>query len=268
MKKGVNNMSGSNNIKQKDFLELNDVKERLSRLKSNASREVLGSRGFYYYTTLDTFSKIFDNKEIWIRNVSNMNDRKEFVLDPQLEKEKKFYHLFCFSNSDVESIPMWYMYSGISGNGVRIKFTSLLVKEIINNCKLYTPAGDLLCKDDYEVKAGWVYYRYRDGYYKLNNKSYTVCDWNKSFYKDNMFVKSHHWLYEKEFRIVIKNRLDEEFDYLKLDISAIFDKLTFTFGPEFEYSELKKYPILKGVRKSGRFKNSTLDISMGLIKNP
>ncbi|NLZ76196.1 MAG: hypothetical protein GX914_06810 [Erysipelotrichia bacterium] len=261
-------MTNINCIKltQKEFLELNDVKKSLEKLKPNASRAVLGERGFYYYTKLETFSKIFESKQIWIRNVSNMNDRKEFVLDPQLDKQKKFYHLFCFSNSDSESIPMWYMYSGISGNGVRIKFTSFLIKQIINNCKIYTPNDVLLSKDDYEIKAGWIYYRYRDGYYKLNNKSYKVIDWNKSFNKDNMFVKSYHWLYEKEFRIVIKNKLDEEFDYLKLDISEMFDKLTFTFGPEFEYSELKKYPIFKNarIRKSGKFKNSTLDISMGL----
>lgn len=254
-------------ILQKDFLKLNDVKEKLLNIKpKNASQPVLGKRGFYYYTTLNTFSKIFKNKEIWIRNVSNMNDRKEFVLDPQLEKEKKFYHLLCFSNSDYESIPMWYMYSGIAGDGVRIKFTSSIIKKIITNCKVYKPNGELLSTEDYEIKAGWIYYRRQNNLYHLNNRLYFITDFKESFYKDNMFIKSYHWLYEKEFRIVVKNNLDEEFDYLKLDISEIFEKLTFTFGPEFEYSKLKNYPVLKNVRKSGKFKNSDLDISMGLNK--
>ncbi len=256
-------------IKQNELLELNNVPKRLRQLKPNASKAVLGTMGFYYYTKLETFDKIYGSKRIWVRNVECMNDRKEFILDPHLEKNKGYYHLFCFSNSDVESIPMWYMYAGKGGDGVRIKFPPSTIKAIILNCKVYTPNGKRLSVGDSDdkdctIKAGWIFYRKKENYYKFNNKSYSVKNWDKVFNNDNMFIKSHHWLYEKEFRIIIQNNTNNKFEHLEIDLSDIFDKLSFMFGPEFSREQLNNTNNLKSIRIGRRFKNSELDIKMGI----
>ena len=83
-----------------------------------------------------------------------MNDKKEF-LDKNLVKDK--FHLLCFSNSDDEIIPMWYMYAGTSGDGVRIRYTPGALRSLLKEIKVYRPDGSLL--ENYEISCGWIYYK-------------------------------------------------------------------------------------------------------------
>lgn len=255
-------MKNTNHIKQKEIKDKNNVVKRLTSLKSNQCRTVLGDKGFYYYTTLDTFSKIYESKRIWIRNVGCMNDKKEFTYDDKLTKNKAYNHLFCLCNSDSESIPMWYMYSENKGNGARIKFPPSAIKEIILNAKVILPDNTIMKSEYYNIEAGWVYYRYKNNRYKLNNKSYTIEDMGDAFYKKNRFIKSYHWLYEKEFRILVENNTDEAYEHLELDLSKCFDKLSFMFGPEFDYKNLKEYKNLTNTRRNKKFSVSNLFIDM------
>ncbi len=259
-------------IKQEELTHYNDVCKRLKSYKVN---DVLGKQGFCYYTTLETFNKIRNNNWIWISNVAKMNDKDEFIGDDNLNNNKEFYHLLCLSNGDEESIPMWYMYGGMDGCGVRIRFTPSVIKILLEDITLYKISSikkngeykaRLMDKKEYTVRAGWVYYKnnkHSDNCYKLNRKTYLITDYNPSgFYKSNTFIKSHYWEYEKEFRIVIHNRSGQAYQYIALDLNEVYNRLTFMFGPQLKnYCQLEDYPNIIEYNNS-RYKKSQLNVIM------
>lgn len=242
-------------ITQQDFLSLNpsvDDVRNAPRIK-----DCIGSYGFCYYTKLDTFKLILKSKKVWVRNVTCMNDKKEFI-DPTLDKTK--FHLLCFSNSDDEIIPMWYMYAGTSGNGIRIRLTPGVLRLLLKDIKIYRPDQTIL--NNYNISCGWIYYKYGDDYYEHRNKKYEIDDWDPSFNKSNLFIKSKHWNYEKEFRIVIENLDDVSYDHLELDLTNVFDRLQFMRGPEFDDNKLS--PKEKSFLNQVKYSDSQLYIKMNL----
>lgn len=168
------------------------------------------SSDFYYFTTVDSLEKILNcdgENYILVSPISKMNDLHEREL--HIKDGDSAYGL-CFCNSDMDNIPMWYLYGGISGKGARMKITSRKMKDLIsdiefvyavNNFKL----GEKLYRyRDFDLEFGWIFYReneevirYRDAYYRL-------IDSIDSFEKDNFFIKDIEWKYEKEFRILFR----------------------------------------------------------------
>lgn len=251
----VKKAKSSIDICQKDFLSLNPKTDYI--INAKFVKDCLGKIGFCYYTKFDTFKLILNSKRVWVRNVPCMNDKREF-LDKNLVKDK--FHLLCFSNSDDEIIPMWYMYAGTSGDGVRIRFTPGALRSLLKEIKVYRPDGSLL--ENYEISCGWIYYKYDESYYEHRNKKYSIDDWDESFNTNNLFIKSKHWNYEKEFRIVIENKEDTVYKHLEIDLSDIIDKLQFMKGPEFDVDSLSNDD--KNLINKISLKSSELDIKMGL----
>ncbi len=73
----------------------------------------------YYYTDIDTLALILKNHTIRLNSLDKMDDKQE-----QISKDKQNFGKFVFISSwtedQVESIPMWRMYTP-KGRGVRIK---------------------------------------------------------------------------------------------------------------------------------------------------
>lgn len=174
---------------------------------------------FWYYTTMTTASYILQSHTFWVRSIEHMNDKAEAELHGS---DKNIIHALCFCNSDSEKIPMWYLYSGISGKGVSIGFTpgSLLgIIKTIDTVRGVTNEGEsyeIKRGKDFDVEAGWIYYRKTESLINYKRKWYQLSDLENDFEKGNCFIKDYPWEYEKEFRIFFKIKRDLFSSILKL----------------------------------------------------
>lgn len=139
-------------ISSRELIEQNPVVPP-SKAKDFASAD------FWYYTRLSTLDKILDGKCVYVSNLEGMNDKDEELLH---NSEKEFIHCFCLCNSGSEKIPMWYLYSGISGQGAALGFTPSIILRLISSIEtVSTPDNKtVLYKDkDFDLSYGWVFYR-------------------------------------------------------------------------------------------------------------
>lgn len=199
-----------------------------------------------------------------------MNDVDEANMHKNNEQR---VHCFCLCNSNTEKIPMWYLYSGISGQGASLGFTpATMIKFIKSIDRVTTPDGDIiLYKDkDFKLDYGWVFYRKSKASSKVmyKRKWYSLKDPEK-FNRDNYFIKLYPWEYEKEFRIVIRNTTNQVYDQLVLDIEPIIEKLKIKLAPEIKVPHFKKMiPELTGFTNQYAKKTlpSSLKINMNLFE--
>jgi len=229
----------------------------------------LSGYSFWYYTSFRTANLILNSSSIYISNISNMNDVDEMKLHT---KDKDYVHCLCLCNSNSEKIPLWYLYSGITGKGVSIGFTpSSIIKLIASIDKLKTVDGnELLINKDFDLEYGWVFYRKPEQKTQVcyKRKWYSITD-SENFENDNYFIKSYPWEYEKEFRIVVHNKTGKAYPQLILDIGAVYDKLKVKLAPEISSDEFNLLlPQSNGFMKllSAKVSKSNLGINMNLCK--
>lgn len=234
---------------------------------------------FYHYTTISNVDKILSgddkgNRFIFASNLLQMNDRNEAERH-KLNGDK--IHSFCLCCTKHEKIPLWYLYSGICGNGARLGFTPGKMLKFISNIDCVYPVkngkvdyGIPLKKNvDFELQCGWVYYL-MDGNnrIKYKNKFYAVEIISNDVLEDNLFVKDYPWEYEREFRIVIKN--NTEIVYKRLAIPMLIDlipSLEIMCAPEYEFNEIEKEKYISYGIKREKIKKSALKIHMDLLHN-
>ena len=219
---------------------------------------------FKYYTTMKTMSLIVcagpGEKYLYASNLDQMNDRDE--ANEHSDKEK--VHALCFCNTDTEGIPMWYMYSGILGEGGCIHFPTRKMMDFIKSISVVYPVGEdrkpmkdlpLTVGKDVLLKFGWIYYKDRGADLFYRNKWYRIKDDREDFFDDNYFVKEYPWHYEEEFRIVLINRTDTPYCQFAIPFpDGIIDQCRLILGPE-----IREHPLPKA-----RVENSKLNIRMNL----
>ena len=229
------------------------------------------NNSFWYYTCIDTADKILANKCIYVSNLVGMNDLDEAQLH---EKDKEFVHCWCFCNSNTEKIPMWYLYSGITGQGVSLGFTPSVMLELIKSIHTVTTPDKktILYKDnnDFDLDYGWIFYQKKENPSSImfKRKWYSLKD-PQNFEKNNFFIKSYPWEYEKEFRIVIHNKTGKPYDKLVIDIDSIYSKIKLKLAPELSNQTFNNMlPNLPGF--ASFFSNiplqSNLSINMNLCE--
>lgn len=256
-------------------IEKISTKDLLAKNKPNldGNAKDFASSTFWYYTNLDTASKILDKNSFWVSNLSLMNDESEKELHSS-HSEK--VHALCFCNSKTEKIPMWYLYAGITGKGVSIGLTPRVMKDFINSidCLGVVDSDRILEKNkDFELQYGWVFYRKSDNVFKFKGKFYSISKSESeinNFVEGNFFIKDYPWEYEKEFRIVFINKTDISQNRLKIKFTdAILSKLKIRLGPEMvkedSYKEIFK---LRGFEKYfvSKLISSNLNIKMDLLR--
>ena len=214
---------------------------------------------YYHYTKEEKFLCIIKSKKLWLTSYA----KREYDNDITESEWYKNYgqNLFsiCFTSGTSESLPFWYLYSGVQGKGVRLQFSRRSLKELYNNGKYIivykTKESELLRKDQYTVVGGDILYidadeenkeKCRAKYQNTNcfgiNK--TVVDALKE--KDNYgaFIKDLIWSYEKETRIqvaIIDESIEpESVDHIELDISEVIKSMELRLGPEYDRESKEK----------------------------
>ena len=227
---------------------------------------------FWYYTSLHTANLILKDKSIYVSNILKMNDLDEIDMH---KEDKELVHCLCFCNSNTEKIPMWYLYSGITGKGVSFGITpATMIKLLSTITTIETVDGKKTLKkgEDFDLEYGWIYYRKKDSPSKILYKRqwYLIEDNNDDIFKrNNFFIKSYPWEYEKEFRIVFHNKTGIAYEQLVVNISEIYDKLKIKLAPEISSEEfIDLLPTLDGFQNffSHIPLHSDLGINMNLCK--
>lgn len=212
---------------------------------------------YYHYTSINNVSKILNSKQIRLTRLStSANDL--------LEKEHyaKFgNNIFslCFSTGTSESLPLWYLYSGIDGCGARIGLKRRSFSQLINSPTFllieveskypYNAIGEplVLRPKDYMCQCRDILYIGQDpqnndifrAKYNGQVKNGLPKDTANSLKKEYArFTKGLIWFYEKETRLQVeitnKEILDSEKAYavgLKLD--DIYDEMSVRLAPEY-----------------------------------
>lgn len=234
---------------------------------------------FSHYTTIDNLRKIVTkdsrgNCFFFLRNIAAMND----IAESDLHKaDGNRIHSFCTCCTKHEKIPLWYLYSGICGNGVKVKITPANLRKFIRQIEVVYPVREghadyekpLIRKNgDFSLLCGWVFYQdgEKDFFYK--NKKFAVSSATPELLRENFFVKRYEWEYEREFRIIIKNQTSEIYDRLAVPLpEEIIRSFRLMFAPETHPDdELKQEFAARGIAP-GNIKDSRLKIKMSLLKN-
>ena len=229
--------------------------------------------GFWQYTRLTTADLILSSSCFRVSNLNGMNDLDEAR---QHDTERNNIFSLCFCNSDTEKIPMWYLYSGLAGDGAALGFTPARMLSWLHSIKTVRATcagqekdkGDLLTVGkDIELLFGWVYYQTTTERSRImyRNKWYNVDDIS-AFQKDNYFIKSYPWEYEKEFRIVFINHTRRAYEYLFVDIPAeIQAGIKVRLAPELRKDLFKKFTGLNCIGSTHIPSYSKLSIRMNLF---
>lgn len=237
-----------------------------NKISLSSKPDAFSRYNFCYYTTLGNVEKILGGKYLYSSNFSKMNDLDEAKAHMN---NKDRIHALCFSNSNSESVPMWYLYSGILGRGACIKITPAKMIGFIKSIKNVYPVIDgkpdesvaLEIGKDVEIQYGWIYYQSDKYSYHFKNKWYAVTDDAEAFLDSNYFIKQYPWHYEREFRIVFINKTDNTYDRIAIKLDGSFiKKLKIILAPEIKKSEIKS-SVFDGLALT----ESKLKIKMGLL---
>ena len=228
---------------------------------------------FWQYTRLENADLILSSGSFRVGSIIGMNDLDELTLH---DSEKKRIFALCFCNSNTEKIPMWYLYSGLAGNGAAIGITPSKMMKWINGITEVLGVKHGESKDqgtplsigkDVTLKWGWVYYQKtqeRD-HIMYRNKWYKVDDAD-GFQKDNYFIKSYPWEYEKEFRLIFINNTNVEYEAVFVNIPQdILDSIKVRLAPELNAANFNNYTGLKYIGSTKTPEYSKLSIRMNLL---
>nr|MBQ6241782.1 hypothetical protein [Lachnospiraceae bacterium] len=245
-------------LRSKNPININDYNGKLS------------SYTFWNYTSLHCADLILKNKCFQVRNISAMNDLDEKQLH---QEDCEMVHALCFCNSNTEKIPMWYLYSGITGEGIAIGLTQSVMIEFIKTIEKVRSLDGRefsIGKDkEIEILFGWVYYQKKEQPKQVfyRNKLYEI-DSPTEFIKKNYFVKIYPWEYEREFRILFKNNTKEILEKVVIDIpDQIYKKLKLKLAPEITEEMTSEIVNTEGFKEyfKSQIQYSELQIKMGLL---
>lgn len=244
--------------------------------KVSENLEISSSYTFWNYTSIGNLNDILKSGYFFASNLAIMNDNNEKELHPN---NSESVHALCFCNSNTEKIPMWYLYGGITGKGCALGVTPAKMRDWIRMIKeVYVVVGKkadteqvLSVGKDVSLECGWVFYRkgkseifYRNKWHRIAEKDYD------EFENDNFFIKDYPWEYEREFRILIKNKTGKNHDRLAIKIpEKIYPSLKLRLAPELTEEKFQsEVKDLEGFQKffiSSKAKESDLKISMDLL---
>lgn len=252
----------------------------LVAMNNGTLREVQNSHNsFCYFTTVHTAEKILSSEienYIYVSPISKMNDLHERELHSS-DGDSVFG--LCFCNSDMDNIPMWYLYAGISGEGARIGITaSKMCRFISNITHIYAvdemKIGRRLERGiDFDFTFGWIFYRQNEHLIKYRKNYYSLIDSLSAFENQNYFVKDVEWKYEKEFRIVfyVYNDPPEKIA-VPINKKALMEKgggLSVMLAPELRPKTNEEWYAEKYAKRFGlpkdKVKFSKLKIKMDLL---
>lgn len=209
---------------------------------------------YCHYTKISTIEKILDKSSFRLSCVSDFNDecdKRQFGDD----KAKKYFYALCLSRSKSENLALWYLYSGMDGQGGRICFSFYHIKRIIEESTYELFEFDTTKKEVVGLgmnleKGITMDLRFQDVVYFQNQNKYVHLKYNiwtnrdkilrEDFEKYKMlnmgFCKNTIWCYEKESRLLVelKGKAREKID-LNIDNNKNY-VIVMTFPKTFQYN--------------------------------
>lgn len=250
MKKAKFEWKDFDSEKLKSFSDLeNYIKYRKTFRKDEAKYEenrAYFHEKFFHYTKLNFVEKILSGQCFLLSRCGTTNDPMEKDI-----KNKRNCFLLCFSTGQNENIPLWYLYSGVDGQGGCLTFSKSAIFDLIHKgkCSLVKKLDD---KKEYEwgcdLTEGVDYnLQFQDVLYAKNNEKTVALKYNNqriaNFPKDEFekykekysaFVKSIAWYYEKETRLMVELTKSGKAKLKSLQCSDVKVKLSFAEIPSFE----------------------------------
>lgn len=220
-----------------DIKECTDVHEYLSKKGSNHLH-------YRYYASANRINRIVSDCAIYLTDGSKWNDKfDKRNFNPSYFGSKRFG--ICMSHATCESIAMWMLYGGRSGDGAMIDFDKEILKSAMKASEFefgYFEGNNFVCKkrlssDDVQIKLIDIMYFKEDesgDKYILHRESDKPDKAEVSqltFRSFIPFVKHEAWAYEQEVRMVatVEGRLLDnsasEFECMKLPIDIPEDYL-------------------------------------------
>lgn len=244
----------------------------------SATAKEMGSN-FYHYTTVKSLKEILvrdekGNRFFFVSNIGKMNDLIEAKLH---KKNADRIHSFCTCCTKHEKIPLWYLYSGIRGNGARIGITPGKMLKFLSSIEVVYPVvngqvdydAPMQKGNDFRLECGWVLY-IMDGNNRIiyKNSQYAIEKMTESELSRNLFVKKYPWHYESEFRIIIYNNGDRIYDKIAIKIpDEIVSSFEIMSAPEYKFTKNEKQFFENVGISREKIKESKLQIQMDLLNN-
>lgn len=239
-----------NKWKWNQFGKLNSIDELNDYFDSREKNHT----EYYHYTKLDVVNRILENNRIRFGCVERFNDKEE--VKQIVDSKHKF--ALCFSTGVNENLPLWYLYSGISGKGARLRLKKSIFKRMIEKPSFYLChfSGErkisevLLKSSDYSFKVRDVLYcsikdcKTSAKYNTMTNYNIPKCDLKAYIKSNNGFTKNIIWFYEKETRLLIELTSEgirklsgyklKKGDYccVEMDISCVNKDIIIDLAPE------------------------------------
>lgn len=172
-------------------------------------------REYKHYASRSRIEHILSDGAIYLTDGSSWNDKYDREhFNPSFMSTKRFGA--CFSASSIESIAMWMLYGGISGNGSMINFDRRTLRKAMNHevyeCGYFDAEGKFQCL--MELPGEELRLRLVDVLYFQNHPEGSVTV-GRSSMKGGVFeldakafngmghvAKHRSWSYENEVRLV------------------------------------------------------------------
>lgn len=203
----------------------------------------------YHYTSINSLGFILKNKTLRFNNLTKVDDKDEARFNEKLYG--KYCFVSCWTDCQVESIPMWIMYSGTNLNGVRIKLKAFPFENCMNLNSFENHYEDIIKFNSiYEKKYRLIQLRCcKINYLEVNDLDefhrkdlWDIDQESKvSIYNigDVGIYKNIYWEFQKEWRYVL--------DILPLKIDTELVNLPFEFcDVEISKNDYQDMEILMG----------------------
>ena len=177
-----------------------------------------GHSYYFYYAGLGGIEGILGSRSFWINSFDSFNDKKEAT---RITNPKSSFAL-CFSTGLNENLPLWYLYSGLSGEGGRIWMKKAGIRKLLDSAKYELrekgenrkptgPCIPLEVDKDISVTFGDVVYYGESNktcldlkYNTMTNHIFPLSEKHHLLNMMEGFTKGLIWYYEKETRLLIK----------------------------------------------------------------
>lgn len=249
----------NNNQKKYPIKNSDDIRS----VQENCEQSAQDNKPLYHYTSLDNLKSILKSKRIHFTSLKKTNDLQE-LIDCKGNNQNNLYVLSA-TWDEKESIALWNIYSKQFEKGIRIKFSSESVNNMIRsarNAVCYTFDSNR----DY-VKAGTVKSiklldvsytnrkRHNPSFYsrrRLSLNIYEISGWESNIVAG--YFKDDGWDYERERRILVEIDpliVDKPIDFIAIDCNELFSELSIKCSPCMEKEE-----VLMAIKPS---KSETID---------
>lgn len=170
---------------------------------------------YYHYSDIEAIKGILSGKKIWISSMCFSNDTTEHG---RFGDETYRYFQLCFSTGTTENLPLWFLYSGKNGRGMRISFPKKVISKLCSDASVELVLVNLKTEDRTKLvpeKNCMIYFRdvlyrkaerdkYRLKYNTRVNNNFPAEEMDKVNEKNRGFIKDIIWFYEKETRLLVE----------------------------------------------------------------